>query len=54
MTKESSKMKHHWLSNDSVKWLDNQIIDTGFLSVSLIIRGLDNQAQMLNNKLNRF
>ena len=36
-------LDYHWLSNDSAKWLDNQIIDTGFqlsvwLSNGLIIK----------------
>ncbi len=45
---------YHWLSNDSVKWLDNQIIWYWISSLCLIIKGIDNQVQKLNNQSNQY
>jgi len=42
------------ISNDSVKWLDNQIIWFWISTPCLIIKGLDNQAQKLNYHLNQY
>ncbi len=43
-----------WLSNDSVKGLDNQIIWYWISAFCLIIKEFDNQAQKLNYQINQY